>query len=170
MATVVRASIRDILNTIRQRLVDYPVIGTDRVYIVARRNVPHFQADQDILIRALGFTVDRGWADGAGRKATRIDRQVAIIPRTRLATDEADRDPQWLNHASLGHYQLEEKIPDALEEPWFPAAANGDHLTIEPIRMLSGSEADKGEMKGEDFDWGDSAIFYKVSYLLALTQ
>ncbi len=172
MATQRRASINEILPLIRQQLIDKAVIGKDRCYIVARDVVPHHQADQDILIRPRGFVVEGASRDPGGRVTCRIARHVAIICRTRLALDEPDRDPQWLTNATLGHFALEERVPDALEE-FFPTDPAGNILTTECIRMLSGDDPrtwKESPPAGESQEWGTSVLVYEVKYDLALKQ
>ena len=177
MASVIRSNMRTILPEIRSRLLSWPTtalhFGEYRAFLVAQSKTVPIQADKVLLIRPLDFTVQRGWADGAGRMATRIDRRISLTVRTRLNIDmDGGADVEWLTNLDYGHLALEEAIPDALEE-YFPRNASGDHLTLEPIRMLSGSVPTVGHevQRGQETqDYGESTLIYTAAYLLDVNQ
>jgi len=170
-----RTTLREIMPVIKQRLIDEQTIGEDRIFMVAKdpRSVPHYQADQDILLWARLVAVDRSWADGSGRVATLLRRHLTVAVRTRLNIDPQSDDTSWITDATLGHYQLEESIPNAFEE-WYPTDANGAPLTIEVLQMIDGSEPSKppSSARGAEQteDWGYTALRYELAYLLDLDQ
>lgn len=161
MATVVRASIRDILTAIKAELVLREVLGEDAIHFVARDYVPHFVADKDLLLRPGRVTSSEPWNTGAGRAATALKRYLHCICRTRLALDESDRDEKWLQDEAFGHWILEESVLDALQD-FLPEDADENVLLIEPMRVVDADAPDKD--RKEPLLWGESTVTFEVFY------
>ena len=170
MAAQIRSNFGAILEAIKNQLVAEIEIPAERVLIVVRRNVPHFAADQDIVLRPLGFRVDRQITDQTGRFLTAIVRRLEVRARTRLTLDEASRDEQWLLHETLGHLALEEGIVDALQE-FIPLDNDVDQnaLTYEPILLSDGTDPEQMPDRGQPTDWGESRLIFDVPYVMSLT-
>ena len=168
MATVIRSSLRGILSAIKAQIISGVPLPAARVLVSVRKQVPHFQADQDVVIRPRGFKIEKIITDQVGRWETTLRRRIDFTCRTRLGVDESDRDESWLQHASFGHILLEEKVVDAMQE-FFPADASGNHLVREPMLLTDGLDPDK-EQDDELVEWGQSTVSFDVVYDLAFTE
>lgn len=173
MSSQIRSNFGDILTRIKAQIVaelDYP---DNRVIISIRREVPHFNADSDIIIRPLGFRAISQITDQTGRFATAVTRRLEVRARTRLALDEASRDEIWLTDESRGHLQLEDQIVDALQS-FIPVTSTlaPDAMTLEPLFLIDGSDPDQqsDRGRGQPANWGESRLTFEVSYIMALTQ
>ncbi len=166
---VIRTTCSAILTAVAQRLVDYVVVAdASRVIMVARNTaVPHFGAEQDVLLRPMGFAVEKGWDNAAGRVTTVILRRLMVTCRTRDNLDEQGRDKLWLTSATKGHLKFEEATANALHEFWPDLNEGKNFLTIEPMKMQSGDDPDK---ETKDQSWGKSALVFSMNYLLDLDQ
>jgi hypothetical protein len=167
MATINRTGIAMILLSIQQQLIDKAVVPQADIGIVCTVDVPHFDADQDVLIYPQRFTSDQAQADHAGRIDTRVVRMVHIILRTRMELDESNRQVSILTTPSLGHFALEDAILDALQI-FFPLDSNGNQLTYEPMRVYTG-EPPKLELPKHP-GWGNSILTFEVGEMMPLTQ
>lgn len=161
-----RSRVRTILLAVKAWLVEQEVADESRILIVARdsRDVPHFQGDQDIVLRP-GRLQSLGYEEGSGRYDKRVKRRLEATIRTRLELDEADSDEQWLTREDA-HTDLEEDVVAALE--LFPVEeADGDLLLVEPMRLISGDVPGKrASAKG----WGESTLVFEMVYALPLDE
>lgn len=155
-----RGTIRDILPAIKTELVDQGVLGADQIAWVARPAPPHFVSDKQILLRPKGFISRRADRDGEGRIGGPLRRILAVHLRVRLATDEADRDDQWLLQEANGYFDLEESVLNILDIFW-PHDTAGNALTCEPIRIIEANDAEKDD---GDNDWGDGTLYFEMIY------
>lgn len=168
MATVLRSSLRPILAAIKAALVAGVPIPAERVLVSVRRKVPHFQADQDIVIRPRGFRIDASQTDHTGRFLTKIIRRIEFTCRTRLGFDETDRDESWLLDETYGHVALEERVIDVLQE--FEATdEDGNGLQHGPMLLMDGPDPDK-EADDDAGEWGYSTLVFELTYDLTFTE
>ena len=164
MATVVRSNPVTWLPKIQERIRFVVGFPSERVKIVVRKNVP-FSHPQDILIRLGSFRIDEGITFEAGRVATIIHRELFVTIRTKLAIDESEVDTQWVLHPTLGHFQIEDKVLDALQM-FQPVDSSDNWLLTEPRKLISGPEPEKDEKSDE----GVSVIGFLASYMPVLNQ
>lgn len=164
----IRCSLRGILTSIKAQLMDWLEIPAERVLVSVRKKIPHFQADQDVVIRPRGFRIEKQITDEVGRWETTLRRRVDFVCRTRLGFDEDDRDESWLTDASYGHIALEELVVDAMQE-FFPTDSAGNHLTREPMLLTDGLDFEK-EADDAEAEWGQSTVSFDVVYDLAFTE
>lgn len=168
--TVSRSSINDILAAVKAQLASYTGLDSGRIFEVARRRVPHFGAERDILLRPGRADPMDPMIEGGGRVDARVRRRLETVIRTRLELDQPDRDRIWLTETenARGHFQFEELVIDALEM-FFPADSDGNHLTTEGMRFQGIGEPDKDE-RSEEKGWGESTIVWLLEYELPLDQ
>lgn len=161
MAEPIATTMADILPLIETRLRTVTGLPAECVNPwVGDADPPHLQADQDLVLRLMGFAPEEGWQVGAGRLATQVIERLGVQIRTRLALDEPGTRRKWV----LDHIDLRDSVIDALEE-FVPTAAKGDILTngailLDPARPLAPG---KGTA-----DWGSETLVFRVPYLLAL--
>lgn len=168
MATQIRSGIVAILDAVKARLVDKLAFPEERIFAVARENVPHFVAEQDILLKPGRFLSKQEWNDGAGRVATLFSRVLSVIPRNRLMRDEGDRDDIFLTDADAGYFALEEDIVDALQD-FLPENTGEDTLLAEPMRILGGDPPRK-EHGDKGAGWGAGRLDFEIQYVFAADQ
>ena len=164
MATVIRASPVLWLPKIQDRIKTVLGFPSERVKIVARKNVP-MPHPQDILIRLGPFRIDEGITFEAGRVATVLHRELLVTIRTRLAVDEPEVDTQWILNTTLGHFQTEDKVLDSLQN-FQPVDQQSNWLLTEPLQLLSGPLPEKDEQS----DDGVSILVFSASYMPVLDQ
>lgn len=164
--TVKRAKFVDILNATKAHLVKTLGIAGHRIKLSARDSLPPFSGSQDLILRPRNPTPAPEWESGAGRVATVFQRPLGVIIRTRLSTDTSDDDSQWLTNTSLGHFQMEEKVVDALQM-WFPEDSRGNHLVIQPLRMIPSPPVEKDQ---PETGWGRSDLEFLILYAVDLDQ
>src|ERR1700693_4481466 len=124
MAAQIRTGVVPLLLAIQQQLVNWPglagQITSDQIHFVARNasSIPHFVAEQDILLRPGRFLSKESWAAGGGRTSTLITRVLEVFVRARVALDEKDRDTVFLTDEGaanptgpvLGLFFIEEAV------------------------------------------------------------
>lgn len=163
--TVLRSSFRDILSDVRTHLVEQTGLDDHLVRVIAREALPpEFLGSQHIILRPRNPEPQQEWVEGAGRVATVIRRNLAVILRTPGLRDQSDQDTHWLSDATDGHFVLEEAIVDALQM-YFPDSDNQDHLVIEPMRLVPSTAPSK-----EYPQWGITDLEFSILYSLSLDQ
>lgn len=165
MPTLRRATCREILLAIHERIFASCKIPRERIVITAAdaEDVEHVNAEQDVLLRAMGESPEAG-IEGGGRYVNRRKRTLEVVLRTRLWVDEAHTDTKRLTDASLGHWALEDLVVDALEH-WFPLDSAGDALS-EPVECKGISMPRKDR---KDKGWISSRLDASFVYLRDLT-
>jgi hypothetical protein len=167
MATVARASFRDILTSVRTQLVNYVQLNENQIKVVAREDVPYWPSTQYLLLRPRSIVPQPGWNSGAGRVSTVVSRNLLVMVRTKLWTDVADQDAFWLSSdPTESHILLEEKVADALHE-FFPTDTSGNHLTIQGLKLTPSPEPVKAP---QEPSWGQTALEFSIFYQLNLNQ
>ena len=166
MPSPVKSSLREILPKVRDRLVSATGISANRVLYVQRPDTPHFQGDQDILIR-VGPPRPLEHVHGSGRLYRVVSRLLQITPRTRWAVDESDRDDSWLLAATEGHLRLEEAVVDAIDV-WVPERAGGDWLLIEPMRWVESQQPVRETPLSQS--WGHTDLVFEFKYQFPATD
>ena len=170
--TVTRTGIIPILQNMQTALVNAGVVPIERCFLVARdpvgTRIERFQGPIEIFIRPLGFLVDQDNVVGAGTLDTRATRSVEITIRTRNDRDQSGQDPHFLLDTDT-HITAEESVVNALhmdpsDEVWFDAQGNG--LTLCPIRLLSGTEV-KRDIEDDLIGW--SKLTFEVQYYVPVT-
>lgn len=162
------AKFADILNAIRLELVRLNVVqDINRVILCARRNVPKLTGDKDIVLRVNGTQVLTS-VEGEGRFYTKLRRIIEVIPRCRLAQDEAGKDNGWLTDEALGFLTLEESVFDALQLFQPTNTDTSEFLTIEPMRWVSSGNPDKDP--SPDGTWGSETMLLEIVYQAVLEQ
>ena len=146
-------------------------MDSSRVLIVARpeSEVPHFGAEQDVLIRPLG---EQPVPSDAGRYNMMRSRKVRVTVRTRVLLDPADQDITRLTDLSLGHLALEDAVADALElcqpnDAGDITGVKGNWLVDEPVRTLSLSETRPDPRARE---WIESSLECEIVYSRAISS
>lgn len=170
MATQIRSSFVLILASVRARLVSVLEFPASRVVPVIRGEVPHFQGDQDVLLRPRGFRVDKPWSDGGGRHSTRVQRRLEIVCRTRCSLDSSGEAALWLSHETHGHFGLEELAANALQG--FLPTDDPETLNVlvtDPLELLEGDDP-KQDGRPKPQDWGETSLFFLCSYLMDFDQ
>ena len=88
--------------------------------------------------------------------------------RSRLYTDQSDRDIDFLIDQTLGHIVLRDAVTDALEYLFEPCTdEDGNSFIYEPLRVPSW---DGPEREKTDPMWGDSWCDIQIQYIRLLTQ
>lgn len=175
---VLRSSFVTIVQAVQTQLVNAGIVSSDQIHLISRQqhDIPHFVGDQDILIRPGRFRSIEGQAAVAGRVATVFNRVLEIFPRTRVVLDESDRDAIFLTDqgtadpvnspAGLGIFALEEAIVNSLHI-FLPVDSNGNALTWEPMRIITGEAPEK---QRDDPLWGYSSLDFEVVYMFNANQ
>lgn len=166
MATVLRSSVRTVLQAVKAWLVAQEVATADRIKLVARpfAEVQHTMGDADLVLRP-GRFVPTGNETGAGRYDTRIRRLLEVAVRSRLESDEVDSDQLWLLQ-DAAHLALEEAVIAALQI-FPPEDADSNILLAEPMRLADGAAAERRKDKR---GWGQSVLTFEMVYVLPLEE
>src|SRR5262245_28774785 len=91
-----RCTIGPVLTAIAGQLVAKAVVqDPSRVVWSLRPTVPHFGAEQDVVLRPLAPSAVQGWIAAGGRVTTMITRVIQTVCRSRSQLDEAGRDRLW---------------------------------------------------------------------------
>ncbi len=167
-----RSGFNAIILACKQQLITVAGIPEECILIVARGKVPHFQADQDVVLRAKGFQVRKEVTDQAGLWDIRIRRKIEARCRTRLALDDASRDEIRLTDLTLGHTAFEELVATTLMgnpngTPFFPTDAAGNALTAHPLLLDDGDGPDPDPEQGKEADWIETKLHFWIEYSLA---
>lgn len=158
----IKTSLGKVLLSIKQRLIDHGVFEPTAVWISLRMKPhSHDQASTYGIILPLTQQTMLGTGDGAGRYAKRVRCRFNVYVRTQLDLDEANRDEQWLTHATIGAIATWDKVEDALEGV-FLLSEQGDYLTVEPVRHIFTAEPHKSY---ESSEWGDVNMEFETQYL-----
>ncbi len=170
MATVIRTSLATILTRIKTLLIADAALSIPaaRVLVTVRRKLPHFQADQDIVLRPRGFSVVAKITDQAGRWETTIKRRLDVTCRTRLGFDETDRDESWLTDGTYGHVAFEESVASFFQELYL-TDADDNMLLHEPMLLMDGPDPEK-EADDETAEWGQTTLSFEMVYDLAFPE
>lgn len=166
MASVIASGMGPILLACRNHLIaQIPFLTADPPHciVAAKREVPAFKEDHDVVIKPGSFINMRQEFDSAGRVATKFRRFLLMYPRCRVALDEADSDQVFLTDPTLGFLPWEETCANVLSG-FFPIDTSMNHLTTEEIRLSDGSDPNRGAM-GE---WGDSLVTLEIEYMFSL--
>ena len=88
-----------------------------------------------------------------------------------MTADHPEEDVRWLlnrvlDNDVMGYFELEEKIIDALDN--FTPATSLDHLTVEPIKLLSDSSEGPRKQERPKTFWGEDSLFFSLTYELAI--
>lgn len=168
-------TIGPLLKKIKARLVEKLGFPSNRVLIVARRITSHPSASQVVTVRPMKPTPGKeiGFS-AAGRANPVVKRGIAVSVITRLSLDKVGEDEQFLEHESLGHFQVEDKILDALID-WLPTTTNPEAdpgeeeegMTTSPIKWEDGQQPEKDEKIPE---WGESVLYFTVTFQQDLDQ
>lgn len=174
MAKVIRASIGPLLTNIKAKVQTDLGLADPQVRIIARdptRENPYLPktlSGNHILLRPQApIPQNQDWVQGAGRVATVLARVLSVICRTRLQTDVADYDEQWLTDATYGHFVLEEAVLDSLQL-YKPEDGLGNLLVIQPMRLVEGGNAPTKEHLDEG--WGETTLNFSIYYAANLNQ
>lgn len=140
----------------------------ERVFNAARERVPHFQGEQDLVIRPGPFRSRQEFNDGAGRVATVCVRTIGIIVRTRGMLDTGGQDDIWLMTPDLvdpatGYFELENDVIAALQD-FLPVDSNDNALLGEPMRLIGGSEP-RRETGEKNTGWGAGRLDFECMYV-----
>jgi hypothetical protein len=164
MATQIRTSLATILTRLKTLLVADTTLNipAERVLLTVRRKLPHFQADQDIVLRPRGFSVMAKVTDHAGRWQTTLKRRLDVTCRTRLGIDEADRDEDWLTDEAYGHIAFEEAVASFFQTLYL---MDDDQNVIlhEPLMLMDAPDHEK-DADDELQEWGQSTFSYELIY------
>lgn len=150
-----------LLPLIQQRLMLVTTFPEERVIIDARDDEDDLksQADQYVLLRGGGGSPGPDF-QGAGRNSLVLNEEIVCILHTRLQTDEATSDAQFLTNRSLGHYVARGLIWSALAG-FQPVDADGNWLVTEPIWPRTYSKPRKSKARP---GWGSSSLAFNVQY------
>jgi hypothetical protein len=138
----------------------------ERVLISRGRRMPHYQADQDIVVRFRGFSSLESYTVGGGRMDTRLARKLSIICRSRLRTDEENTDKNWFTDAAFGYLSLEDSLVDCLHL-FLPSDINGNALLTMPMRVVGSSDVEEDQ---KEPGWGFASVDFAAVLEPALNQ
>lgn len=165
--TAIRSGFVAILQAVQAELADELGLDAARIHIVADRDQPRLDAEQDVLLWPRGFVSQQPDNDGGGRVTTWLVRRLSVITRTRVGElDETGSNSILLTDATLGAFAFEESVLNILQD-FFPEDSARNLLTVEPMRVLTG--LDPGPAKKEP-GWCDNLVDYEIRYAPALTQ
>lgn len=172
MPAQIRASISDIIQAVKARLMTATGFPAERVFNAARERVPHFQGEQDLVLRPGSFRSRQEFNDGAGRVATVCVRTLGVIVRTRGMLDTGGQDDIWLMTPDLvspetGYFELENAVIAALQD-FLPEDGNGNTLLGEPMRLIGGSEP-RRETGDKNTGWGAGRLDFELMYVQSMT-
>jgi hypothetical protein len=145
-------------------------LDSSGIFLSCRPQMPHFQAEQDILLRPFGFRIDQGRDLAGGRYTTVFTRRLGATLRTRANLDESFKDQVWYQGDAgivLGHSALEEAVVDALHE-FTPTDSNSNALTVEPMKIIEGNDPSK--LMNDQNSWGWSLLMFSIVYMPPLNQ
>lgn len=166
-ATVVRSHFADVLTALAAQVASVTGLDPSHVLIAAGDvAVPHFQADQDVVLRLMGETPDPD-EDGSGRgRVCDLRRRTVVVEcRTRVYLDDVAQDVVRLTDASLGHLALEDNAYDAAER-WIATDSDGNALALGGfVGAVSDPKPDK-----DDRNWVSSRFPLVIPYQRALDQ
>ncbi len=166
MAAVIRSRASVIIPLIRARIMAKLAFPAERVFYCQRPPPFDSQADQYVWLRKGRAKLDRPVWQGGGRVDTRRVLMLECNLRTRLATDETDRDNAWLFETSLGHEVYLDTLYDALQG-FQPVDAQGNWTVTQPIEVTEEDAPDKDKISPE---WGESTLNVEVHYEMDLDQ
>ena len=126
--------------------------------------VPHYNAEQDVLLAPKSERPDVGAIDGGGRYDNIRYRTLDLVARTRLFLDLTGRDPSRLTDTSLGHFALEDKIVDAVEL-FFTVDANQNCLAL-PMRVGTISEPRREARENNNWVYSTFNVEFEYQRLL----
>lgn len=163
------AKFSDILQAIRNEIVRLRVIDDiNRIIPCARRTkVPKLTGEKDIILR-VGNTQIVPSVEGQGRGYTRLRRIIEVIPRCRSALDEVGKDTVWLMDETLGFFNFEEALLDAVQLFQPTNIAETEFLADEPMRIVGFGIPDKDV--DPDGKWGSETMMLEVFYKANLDQ
>lgn len=171
MAAQIPSNLVDILLAVRARLITVLAFPPERVVVLARESLDQeHQANQYVLLRALGGPFDQACFDGGGRRDTRLERTCWATLRTRLTVDEPTSDLAWATDPSLGHYAREHQLFDALCG-FHVTDADGNELCERPLvpKQVSAAVKDR-KNASKTQEWGSSSFEFLVRYQLKLDE
>lgn len=158
-----------VLLALQAQLVASTAIGltADRIFFSVVIDPPHTTGDREILLVPGDERVDLS-SMGAGRIERRVARAMRVVIRTRCGLDEGNRDTNWLNNATLGHYALEDAVIDALDT-FLAVDGSSNALTFAPI-VYKGLQAPTRNVIDRASGYGYSVAGFDVPYIRLLTQ
>ncbi len=109
---------------------------------------------------------DRPSTIGSGRINTDMTDRFGVMVRTRLALDDTPSGLIWLTNAQLGHLVLRQLVWNTLID--FQAQDQDENILNFPILPASGARAGRGKRPPLDKTWGESTLWFDVTYQLAL--
>lgn len=178
MASVIRTSLRTVLQRIKDKITTDLLLGpndvaipSERVLLTIRGKVPKLQGDSDIVIRPRGLKVRREVTDYGGRHDTRINRRIEIICRTRLELDPVNSDEVFLLDSELGHIAFEELVIDCLQDALLTESDDSDNAILCCGMLLEeGQDTRPDAEASRGAGWGETSLFFSVEYSLAFTE
>lgn len=159
---------RILLPIIEKRLAFVTGLPPERIRPWMGEDAPHFQADQDLVLRLAGISPDSGWFQGGGRFSCRVTERLEVQIRTRLALDPSGEARVWLTDAVIGHIQLRDKVLDALVS-FIPTDADQNILTTDQLVMVPSKAPRQDGARGKPMDWGSETFTFEVNYDQVLT-
>ncbi len=172
MPTVKRSDLLKILPAIRQRLTEVLSWPLERVLIADPADIgdAHPQGDAYLCLWIDYTDPNLPTYEGGGRTDTRVTEKLAVCIRTRCGTDNAGEGAEWLVNKQLGHAKTRKDVWNALVA--FPPADTseeneGDWFVTQGIAPADGTRPRREPL---DKDWGESTLFFSVSYELDLNQ
>src|SRR5262245_9245128 len=87
--TVRRTPFAEVLQAVRTRLGQICRLPSNQIKLAARDRgyLPHFDGDQDLVLRTFGPLPEEGFNDGSGRTEAVVRRPLSVLARTRLGVD-----------------------------------------------------------------------------------
>lgn len=157
------APIGTIVTATAAYLADQTGLDPSRVFITVMTpdDTPRFGAAQDILLRPMSEEPDVGIIDGAERFDNRRIRSIEVSIRTRLFLDQAGQDSARLTDVSLGHFQMEDKVVDALEF-YYPSDGDTNNALSLPFRV---GRLTAPQRLRDDANWLFSTFTVAVQYM-----
>lgn len=163
MPTTLQTPVAVILTWIKTQLVQVTGLQSSQIYLTLLDNPPHFQGDQELVIRPLDPIPDE-LTEGAGRVAFTISRPILVTIRSRTWTDLADAQADRM---IASHAVLEESVLNALHDI-VPNDGNGNNYCVEPMHLDPSVRLDKAPNDG--VDWMQSRLVFSMKYLTSLDQ
>jgi hypothetical protein len=161
----IATSLNTLLPLLQTQLSESLSLDPTRILIVCRasRDVDHYGAEREIILRPRGLTPEQGIIDGAGRVITLFAQRLEMILRCRQGTDQGGSDRMKLTDATRGIIQMWENVVASCQL-FTPTDEDGNALLWEPMRCL---RIDDSERDNKQVDWVEVTIPWEMKYWFA---
>ncbi len=162
------ATIAEILTAAKLKLVTDIGISSSKVFITFADDANPITPvkERHISIRVGAPSPDS--FGGAGRRSTRVRRDLIVTAFTRMNLDQIRRNDLWYTKATTGHYTIEEAIVDSLHIRFlFSPAPESRKLTALPLHWFEGLQPPR--LPTPEAGWGWSVLMFQIDYVQRMT-